>query len=89
MDRKATARETVEIMRQGYYEVQKGDRLCRIDVLEDMRRSVEGSILITPEQGEEILEEGLGQYFEKVFYAVLYTSRGQRCIVAFREILRE
>ncbi len=78
MDRKATARETLEIMRQGYYEVQKGDRLCRIDVLEDMRRSVEGSILITP-----------GQYFEKVFYAVLDTSRGQRCIVAFREILRE
>lgn len=60
MDRKAIARETLEIMRQGYYEVKSGEgdgEICRIDVLEDMKRSVSQSILITPEQGEEILKK--------------------------------
>lgn len=58
MDRKAIARETLEIMGQGYYEVPSGDGedgIRRIDVAEDMKRSVSQSILITPEQGEEIL----------------------------------
>ena len=36
----------------------------------------------------EILEEGLGKYFESVVYAVLDTSRGERCIGAFREELK-
>ena len=52
MDRKAIARETLEIMRQGYYEVKSEDGIRRIDVSKDMERSVSQSILITPKQGE-------------------------------------
>lgn len=57
MDRKAIARETLEIMRQGYYEVKSGDGIRRIDVSKDMERSVSQSILITPKQGQEILRK--------------------------------
>lgn len=65
MDRKAVARETLNIMRQGYYEIEDGSMIKRIEVAKDMERSVSQSILITPDQGEEILrkyeaEDGLG-----------------------------
>lgn len=33
----------------------------------------------------ELLEEGMGQYFDSVFHAVLDRSRDQNCIRAFRE----
>lgn len=35
----------------------------------------------------ELLEEGMGQYFDSVFHAVLDRSRDQRCISAFRRRL--
>lgn len=57
MDRKAIARETLEIMRQGYYEVKSEDGIRRIDVSKDMERSVSQSILITPKQGEALLRK--------------------------------
>ena len=52
MDRKATARQTLEIMKQGYYLYQ--DR--RIDIQSDMEASVRGSFLITPQQARELIE---------------------------------
>lgn len=51
MDRKATARQTLEIMEQGYY--QYGDR--RIEIRSELEASVRGSFLITPQQAEELL----------------------------------
>lgn len=54
MDRKAIARETLEIMRQGYYVLPEGKR---IDIRQDMEQSVNRSILITPAEGEEILRD--------------------------------
>lgn len=51
MDRKAIARETLKIMEQGYYEYEGK----RIAIGEDMEESIRGSILITPKEGEKIL----------------------------------
>jgi len=34
---------------------------------------------------KELMEEGMGQYFDSVFYAVLDHSKGQYCIKAFQE----
>ena len=51
MDRKAIARETLKIMEQGYYEYEGK----RIAIEEDMEESIRGSILITPKEGEKIL----------------------------------
>lgn len=57
MDRKAVARETLDIMKQGYYEIDGiNGRRKRIDIKEDMERSIGRSILITPERGREILK---------------------------------
>ncbi len=53
MDRKAIARETLGIMERGFYEY-KGKQ---IDIKADMEESVRRSILITPEQGNVILEK--------------------------------
>ncbi len=53
MDRKATAKETLNIMEQGYYELDGK----RIDISGDMERSIEQSFLLTPKQGEELLEK--------------------------------
>ena len=53
MDRKATAKETLIIMEQGYYELDGK----RIDISGDMERSIEQSFLLTPKQGEELLEK--------------------------------
>lgn len=51
MDRKAIARETLKIMEQGYYEYEGK----RIAIEEDMEESIRSSILITPKEGEKIL----------------------------------
>lgn len=53
MDRKAIARETLQIMEQGYY-VYEGKR---IDIQPDMDMSIRASSLITPEQGAKLLEK--------------------------------
>lgn len=51
MDRKATARQTLAIMEQGYY--QYGD--SKIEIRSTLEASVRGSFLITPQQAEELL----------------------------------
>ncbi|MDE7478742.1 MAG: TIGR02452 family protein [Lachnospiraceae bacterium] len=53
MDRKATARETLSIMNQGYYQYEGK----QINIQSDMEASVNASFLITPEQGEALLEK--------------------------------
>lgn len=55
MDRKAIARETLEIMRQGYYVLPGGKR---VEIGEELKRSVSLSRLITPEQGAGLMREG-------------------------------
>lgn len=63
MDRKAMAGETLEIMEQGYYELmiekETGEKTekRRVEIKEDMEQSVRHSVLITPAQGEKILEK--------------------------------
>lgn len=52
MDRKAVARETLEIMHKGYYECEG----TRIEIKASMEQSVRDSLLITPEQGARLLE---------------------------------
>lgn len=53
MDRKAVARETVDIMERGYYDTE--GRRCSIGELQE--RSMQGSFLMTPDQGEALLRE--------------------------------
>lgn len=53
MDRKATARETLQIMEQGYYQWDG----TKIDIQSDMNASIRASFLITPEQGAALLEK--------------------------------
>lgn len=53
MDRKATARETLEIMEQGYYQYQG----LKIDIRSDMEASIRTSFLLTPEQGAALMEK--------------------------------
>ena len=56
MDRKAVARETLNIMEQGYYDAEDGGGAKkRIYIRDHMERSVRRSILITPEKGGELL----------------------------------
>ena len=56
MDRKAVARETLNIMEQGYYDAEEGGGAKkRIYIRDHMERSVRRSILITPEKGGELL----------------------------------
>ena len=50
MDRKATGRQTLGIMEQGYYRYE--DR--KVDISSDMEASVRNSFLITPQQAKEI-----------------------------------
>lgn len=60
MDRKAIANETLKIMKQGYYvpPVGKNETECsQIAIKEDMERSIERSILISPTEGTEILRK--------------------------------
>lgn len=62
MDRKAIARETLEIMKQGYYELPvkneagQATEKKRIEIKEAMEQSTRRSILISPQEGEKILE---------------------------------
>ena len=58
MDRKAMAKETMEIMKQGYYEPE-GTSLPegrQINIKEAMDQSVRQSILISPAEGERLLK---------------------------------
>lgn len=61
MDRKAMAKETLKIMKQGYYEpsVNKAaEQKTKIVIIkEDMEQSIGRSILISPADGEKILEK--------------------------------
>lgn len=63
MDRKAMARETLEIMKQGYYEptaekdAEQKPEKKQIVIKEDMEQSVRSSLLISPSEGEKILEK--------------------------------
>lgn len=57
MDRKAVARQTLEILKRGTYE--QGGRT--VEIAEAHRRSVEGSRLFTPEDGERLLRSFEGR----------------------------
>ncbi len=52
MDRKSIARETLDIMRQGYYEYEGR----RVEIREQLAASVKGSRLFTPEDGAACLK---------------------------------
>lgn len=63
MDRKAMARETLKILNQGFYELeakneagQKSEKR-QIRIKDAMERSIECSTLISPKEGEQILEK--------------------------------
>ena len=62
MDRKEIARETLEIMRQGYYDADDGaGGKKRIRIKDDMDWSVSHSILLTPEKdSKEVRDSGNG-----------------------------
>lgn len=59
MDRKAMARETLEIIKNGYYDA--GGKRVDIQALQD--DSVKNSFLLTPEQGDEVLKQCLAEEF--------------------------
>ncbi|MDO4329007.1 MAG: TIGR02452 family protein [Lachnospiraceae bacterium] len=52
MDRKATARETLAIMKNGYYETDSG----RADISKLQEYAVTNSFLLTPQEGKNLLE---------------------------------
>lgn len=53
MDRKAVAHETLAILQQGYYQYEE----TQINIQSDMEASIRASFLLTPEQGEALLEK--------------------------------
>lgn len=57
MDRKAMARETLEIMKQGYYAPAPNQGIKQITIKEAMEESVAHSLLISPAEGAEILRK--------------------------------
>lgn len=59
MDRKAMAKETLKIMKDGYYVPVNRDKTdkSKIIIKEDMEKSIEHSILISPEEGVWILQK--------------------------------
>ena len=63
MDRKAMARETLQILNQGYYEATakkesgQGSKRRQIVIKEAMEHSIGHSTLISPADGEKILEK--------------------------------
>lgn len=77
MDRKATAGETLRILKQGYYEYEGK----KIDILEDHTRSVNNSVLITPEEGAKLLE----RYEEESRMAGTQSS-GKTCRITLKNI---
>lgn len=54
MDRKAMAKETLDIMKRGYYEPSNTGKIV---IKEDMEQSIRCSTLISPAEGEKILEK--------------------------------
>lgn len=62
MDRKAVARQTLEILKRGTYE--QGGRI--VDIRAAHRRSVEGSRLFTPQEGERILRAYEGRQAKQI-----------------------
>lgn len=56
MDRKAMAKETLEIMELGHYAPAAG-RCAEITIKEDLAQSVRRSFLISPADGEKLLEK--------------------------------
>ena len=57
MDRRAMAEETLEILWQGYYEPNPTRRIAIKDAVE---QSVRRSVLLSPSEGERILEKYRG-----------------------------
>lgn len=59
MDRKAMAKETLEILDRGYYEPanEPGQAARRITIKDAVERAVERSILISPAEGEKLLQK--------------------------------
>lgn len=57
MDRKAVARQTLDIMEKGWYETEG----TVVEISGRQQESVKNSILFTPEQGEKLLKQ-----YEKV-----------------------
>lgn len=63
MDRKAMARETLDILSRGYYEPADNNKIGQtsekrqIILKDDMEHSIQCSTLITPAEGENILEK--------------------------------
>ena len=53
MDRRAVARQTLEIMKKGYYEIEG----TKVEIAKLQNNSVQKSFLFTPEQGEELLAQ--------------------------------
>ena len=67
MDRKAMAKETMEIMKQGYYEPE-GTSLPegrQINIKEAMEQSIRQSILISPAEGERLLKAWCLENYEE------------------------
>ena len=62
MDRKAVARQTLEILKRGSYE--QGGRTVELAAVH--KRSVEGSRLFTPEEGERILRSVEGRQVQQI-----------------------
>ena len=62
MDRKAVARQTLEILKRGCYE-QEGRT---VEIAAAHKRSVEGSRLFTPEEGERILRSFEGRQAQQI-----------------------
>lgn len=59
MDRKAMAQETLAILDRGFY-TPESPGPSRISIKEDMEQSIRRSILITPEEGKQILKAWKG-----------------------------
>lgn len=61
MDRKAIARETLDILRQGYYVLPADERTSfhetTVSIEADLKQSIRESILITPADGEALLKK--------------------------------
>lgn len=53
MDRKAIAKQTLEIMKQGYYQYETQ----QVNIQSDMEASIRKSILLTPGQGSALLDK--------------------------------
>lgn len=57
MDRRELARETLEILKRGYYEPDAGKGAGRIAIKDAVEFSIRHSTLITPAEGQKLLEK--------------------------------